>query len=114
MTCPHDLAARETACADGMCPLCLAADLRRARAEVERLSMALEWIERQTPDGIALVARALAAASQRTQDRRFDPLVHPAAATVADLLLAMREMNAGNLRAGAPSASTSCRSSARP
>lgn len=25
--CPHDLAEQETACADGMCPLCLAAEI---------------------------------------------------------------------------------------
>lgn len=31
MNCEHDLSDRETACADGMCPLCLAA--RRAEAE---------------------------------------------------------------------------------
>lgn len=28
MTCTHDLAERETACADGMCPICLAAGRR--------------------------------------------------------------------------------------
>ena len=30
--CTHDLAERETACADGMCPLCLAARLAEAEA----------------------------------------------------------------------------------
>jgi len=32
MICTHDLAERETACADGMCPLCSAAELERLRA----------------------------------------------------------------------------------
>ena len=29
MSCPHDIAERETACADGMCPLCQAAEIER-------------------------------------------------------------------------------------
>ena len=31
LPCPHDLAERETACADGMCPLCLSERLSRVR-----------------------------------------------------------------------------------
>ena len=27
--CPHDLAERETACADGVCPLCLQQEVKR-------------------------------------------------------------------------------------
>lgn len=33
MNCDHDLAERETACADGMCPLCLQQENARLRAE---------------------------------------------------------------------------------
>jgi hypothetical protein len=39
MTCPHDLAERETAVADGMCPLCLAAEIKRLRALVARRAL---------------------------------------------------------------------------
>jgi hypothetical protein len=31
LQCTHDLPERETACADGMCPYCSAADVRRLR-----------------------------------------------------------------------------------
>lgn len=38
MTCQHELYEREVACADGMCPQCL-------RAEVERLrGLLTEWV----------------------------------------------------------------------
>jgi hypothetical protein len=33
--CNHDLSERETACADGMCPLCLSAELEATRAKLE-------------------------------------------------------------------------------
>ena len=36
--CTHDFPERETAVADGYCPLCLAAGVTRLRAEVERLT----------------------------------------------------------------------------
>jgi hypothetical protein len=42
MTCPHDLLERETACADGMCPLCLAADNERLQADNESLCNTLK------------------------------------------------------------------------
>ena len=35
MSCNHDLADMETACADGMCPLCLAAKVRKLRDAIE-------------------------------------------------------------------------------
>lgn len=38
--CEHDLSDRETACADGMCPLCLAAENAALREENERLTAA--------------------------------------------------------------------------
>jgi hypothetical protein len=44
MTCPHDLAERETAVADGMCPLCLAAENERAKQEIEEMRAALQEI----------------------------------------------------------------------
>ena len=40
MSCTHELGERETACADGMCPLCLAADnteLRDVIKDMRRL-----------------------------------------------------------------------------
>ena len=37
MTCEHDLAERETACADGMCPICAAARAEAAQIEVAHL-----------------------------------------------------------------------------
>ena len=40
--CPHDLAERETACADGMCPLCLSAALSAARQREDALRKGLE------------------------------------------------------------------------
>lgn len=44
MPCTHELWDMETACADGMCPLCLAADLARVRAVVaqHRVSSRIE------------------------------------------------------------------------
>lgn len=40
--CTHDLAERETACFDGMCPLCLA-------AENARLQAAIKWTQEVRP-----------------------------------------------------------------
>jgi hypothetical protein len=45
MTCPHDLAERETGVADGMCPLCLAAEIKQLKQQNERLWAALQKIE---------------------------------------------------------------------
>jgi hypothetical protein len=65
LTCPHTLADKETACADGYCPMCLAAELdekqsvitaeavviARQGAELKELQRELEqlkhWIETQ-------------------------------------------------------------------
>ena len=33
--CEHDLAERETACADGMCPLCLQAEIAKLQAALD-------------------------------------------------------------------------------
>ena len=41
--CTHDLADQETACADGMCPYCLAGDVRRLRdalIEIDKIATA--------------------------------------------------------------------------
>ena len=35
--CTHDLAEQETACADGMCPLCLAQELAAAKEQAEAI-----------------------------------------------------------------------------
>lgn len=42
--CPHDLAERETACADGMCPKCLAIELGKGKAEELRLLRRIEQL----------------------------------------------------------------------
>lgn len=34
-SCPHDLAERENACGDGMCPLCLAVELEAVKKDRE-------------------------------------------------------------------------------
>lgn len=43
MTCPHDLAERETSCADGMCPLCSAAGIKLLQ---EALTISTALMER--------------------------------------------------------------------
>ena len=35
--CNHDLAEKETACADGMCPLCLSSNLQKLMKAVSQL-----------------------------------------------------------------------------
>ena len=46
--CEHDLAERETACADGMCPQCLASDNESLRETVSYMRMLmLEAAERE-------------------------------------------------------------------
>jgi hypothetical protein len=35
--CKHDLAEQDTACADGLCPLCLQAEVKRLREGIERV-----------------------------------------------------------------------------
>ena len=44
MLCPHDVADREVAVADGMCPLCLANDNERLRAALQQIKE-LETLE---------------------------------------------------------------------
>ena len=41
--CEHDLSDRETACADGMCPLCLAAENAALREREQQLQRALAF-----------------------------------------------------------------------
>lgn len=40
MTCEHDLAEKETACADGMCPMCLATELAAKNERILALEIA--------------------------------------------------------------------------
>ena len=40
-TCTHDLATKETACADGMCPLCLAAELAEMKKDLAKCFLEL-------------------------------------------------------------------------
>lgn len=50
---PHDLAEREGACADGMCPLCLAAQLTEARAVLREVEWTqLRGVELDLADGM--------------------------------------------------------------
>ncbi len=45
MSCTHELGERETACADGMCPLCLAADNTELRDVIKDMRRTkIEWI----------------------------------------------------------------------
>lgn len=44
--CSHDLANRETACADGMCPLCLAIELDKLREEIKKALFQLQSTQR--------------------------------------------------------------------
>ena len=55
MTCPHDLAERETACADGMCPLCLAADIGRLQIHSSVLMREIERLRARADAGYALL-----------------------------------------------------------
>jgi len=41
--CSHDLAERETACADGFCPLCLRTELAEAKEQASELDNALVY-----------------------------------------------------------------------
>jgi hypothetical protein len=60
--CPHDLAERETACADGLCPLCLQSEVQRLEGEnrhyngqlkaSRRLGLELEAILAQKADDL--------------------------------------------------------------
>lgn len=69
MTCPHDASARETACADGMCPLCLALERNAAQARIELFAAQYrEWAQNDDAGYDALIAlcehHALAAEAQ--------------------------------------------------
>jgi Ni,Fe-hydrogenase III large subunit len=46
MTCEHDIAEKEAACADGMCPICAAARAELAQIENATLKQELELAER--------------------------------------------------------------------
>ena len=39
--CDHDLAERETACADGMCPVCLAKDNEELRSTISYMRLTM-------------------------------------------------------------------------
>jgi len=42
--CNHEEAEQDVALVDGMCPLCLAADLAALNARVEKMAAVLQWI----------------------------------------------------------------------
>lgn len=76
-TCTHDIPEQESACADGHCPLCAAAEIERLTAESERRKAALEacvefWSDTDIPCPIALhdkVTDAIGAFQQTTPQK---------------------------------------------
>ena len=48
--CSHDLAEQETACADGMCPICLKAQLSAERDRAEGCAHTIEVLEDRLAD----------------------------------------------------------------
>ena len=44
MKCNHDEAEQDVALVDGMCPLCLAAELLALRERVAKMAVILQWI----------------------------------------------------------------------
>lgn len=56
MKCEHDLAEKETACADGMCPVCLAAEVERLK---NRMRIVVEeCLAAETVNGIGWWTKA--------------------------------------------------------
>jgi hypothetical protein len=43
--CEHDLAERETACADGFCPICAAAELALLRPAIDVITAAVDFVD---------------------------------------------------------------------
>lgn len=48
MSCKHDINDKDIACADGMCPLCLAKELATEKAKVEKLEKVLKELVNYT------------------------------------------------------------------
>lgn len=81
MICTHDIIAKDNACADGMCPICLAAEVDRlteesswlfsesleTMAKIKRLQVALQEIEFHGGPA-AVVARAALGLKHGSQD----------------------------------------------
>jgi len=65
MPCEHDLADKEGACADGMCPICIAAEIEQLRsemgravaAEIEQLQADLDLRNQTALDRKEIIAR---------------------------------------------------------
>ncbi len=51
MSCEHELGERETACADGMCPLCLAADNTALRMVIKDMRRSILDFARERNEG---------------------------------------------------------------
>ena len=49
--CQHDLADRETACADGMCPLCLSAQIAALKDQLIKVRLSL-GLSRHSEDNL--------------------------------------------------------------
>jgi hypothetical protein len=71
MICDHELHEMETACVDGMCPLCMSARLKRTDAEIERLRAEQEQLlggaARSIAENVTLRA-VITAAMQRLNE----------------------------------------------
>lgn len=83
MTCTHDLASQETACADGMCPQCLAKELSTLKSDYAKLS--LLW------DELADKAGAVAWSFSKTEPLILARSGDPTADDIKALQMFLRE-----------------------
>ncbi len=74
MKCEHDLAERETACADGLCPLCLSAKTAKLVEALEQIKLGEGPYDRdefmhacKTIDAMKAVAVAALAAAKASE-----------------------------------------------
>ena len=56
MTCTHDIIEKDNACADGMCPICLADKVERLKA---LLKSALRHVEGEGDDTLASIIKGV-------------------------------------------------------
>jgi hypothetical protein len=97
MNCTHDLAERETACADGMCPLCLRQEVERLKAAwdesiKERSELMAELKDRVSIPRYVDKLKEAQATIERLQQEKAELLEEwspPAALTVKDASIQM-------------------------
>jgi hypothetical protein len=56
MTCTHDIIEKDNACADGMCPLCLAAEIKQLKGHKEEADRHITTIAELRADRERLIA----------------------------------------------------------